>query len=306
MAKIVFMGTPDFALPTLQMLINTHEVIGVVTQPDRPVGRKGEFTPPPVKVLAQAHAIPVLQPQKLRHPDATTQLGAWQADLFIVAAFGQLLPQNVLDMPKYGCLNVHGSLLPRWRGAAPIQAAIQHGDTETGVTIMQMDAGLDTGAMLTKRVIPIRADETAQTLHDTMAQVGAELLHGTLADYLAGKLTPQPQDNALATFAPQIQKSDGQIDWSKPANWIERTVRAFTPWPAAYSFWEGKQIKWHRARVGEGIAPQGQVIREGESVAIGTGEGLLYPEVVQLEGKKVVTISEFLNGYPQFTGATLA
>ncbi len=307
MTKIVFMGTPDFALPTLSALLSTYEVIGVVTQPDRPAGRKGELTPPPVKVLAQQHGIPVLQPPKLRHPDAIAQLSQWQADVFVVAAFGQILPQRVLDMPRMGCLNVHGSLLPRWRGAAPIQAAIQHGDSKTGITIMQMDAGLDTGPILTQRALAIHPDDTGQTLHDRMAQLGAELLLDTLPDYLAGKLTPTPQDDALATFAPQISKQDGHVDWSKSAAWIERTVRAFSPWPTAYSFWEGKQLKWHKAHAAVGSAPLGQVIRGADGVvAIGTGDGLFCPQIVQLEGKKAVTIAEFLNGYPQFVGAKLA
>ena len=232
MATIIFMGTPDFAVPSLRALIQHHDVIGVITQPDRPAGRKGKLKQPPIKQLAQQHNIPVFQPEKLRRKATQQDLLDWQPqvpDLYVVAAFGQILPQSVLDIPKHGSINVHGSLLPRWRGAAPINAAIRAGDQETGITIMVMDAGMDTGPMLSKRAIPIEATETAQTLHDKMAQLGADLLTDTIPGYLAGDIQPEPQDDELATYAPQISKEDGEIDWTQNAASIERLVRAFTP-----------------------------------------------------------------------------
>lgn len=308
MANIIFMGTPDFAVPTLQALIAHHTVLGVITQPDRPAGRKGQLKQPPVKQLAQQHNIPVFQPEKLRRKASQQALLEWQPvvpDVYVVAAFGQILPQSVLDIPHQGSINVHGSLLPRWRGAAPINAAIRAGDSETGITIMVMDAGLDTGPMLSKRAIPIAPDETAQTLHDKMAQLGADLLIDTLPGYLSGEVQPQVQDDALATYAPQIKKEEGAIDWAQAAASIERLVRAFTPWPGTYTFWGGKQLKIHAGRVQAGSAQPGQVLEQGGALCIGTGDGLYCPTEVQLEGKKRAPIADFVNGYPDFVGAQL-
>jgi methionyl-tRNA formyltransferase len=306
MAKIVFMGTPDFAVPTLKALLQQHEVIGVVTQPDRPAGRGGQIHQSPVKQLALERGIPVFQPEKLRRKEAIAVLTQWQPDLYVVAAFGQILPQAVLDLPPQGSINVHGSLLPRWRGAAPIQAAIRAGDAETGITIMVMDAGLDTGPMLSKRAIPITPEETGQSLHDKMAVLGAELLIDTLPGYLSGDIQPQSQDEALVTFAPQINKEDGRIDWMQDAASIERLVRAFTPWPGTYTFWNGKQLKIHSGTVGEGSAEPGKVIERAGRTAIGTGSGLYYPAEIQLEGKKRASIADFVNGYRDFSRANLA
>ncbi len=303
MAKVVFMGTPEFAVPSLQALIEQHEVIGVVTQPDRPAGRGGEVRLSPIKVVAQSANILLLQPEKLRHVlDALRQ---WPADVFIVAAFGQLLPQSMLDLPPHGCVNVHGSLLPRWRGAAPIHAAIRAGDKETGITIMRIDAGLDTGPMLSKRAIPILSIDTGQTLHDKMAQLGADLLIETLPAYLAGDIKPQTQDETLVTYAPQIEKYEGAIDWTISAESIERLVRAFTPWPGTYALWQGKQVKIHKGHVLEGEAAPGEVVAHEGTCAIGTGHNLYAPTEVQMEGKKRVSIADFLRGYPEFVGATL-
>src|SRR5687768_9616664 len=204
MAKIVFMGTPEFAVPALQQLIHHHEVIGVVTQPDRPAGRNRQVQVSPVKQAAEPAGIPVFQPEKLRRPEAIEQLAAWPADVYVVAAFGQILPQAVLDLPPHGSINIHASLLPRWRGAAPINAAIRAGDAETGITIMKMDAGLDTGPMLAQRAIPIARDETAETLHDKLSTLGGDLLIDTLPGYLSGDIQPMPQDSTLATLAPRI------------------------------------------------------------------------------------------------------
>ncbi|MEO0563720.1 MAG: methionyl-tRNA formyltransferase, partial [Chloroflexota bacterium] len=244
MAKVIFMGTPDFAVPILQHLIDEHNVIGVVTQPDRPVGRKGKLRQPPIKQTALANDIPVFQPDSLRKAhaiDALREMGT--PDVYVVAAFGQILPQTVLDIPHQGSINVHASLLPRWRGAAPIQAAIREGDDETGVTIMKMDAGLDTGPMLSTAHIDIAEDETGESLHDKLSALGADLLAATLPGYLNGTVEPLPQDNETATIAPQIKKTDGEIDWTWSAEQIERLVRAYTPWPGTYTFWGDKRLK---------------------------------------------------------------
>lgn len=306
MARIVFMGTPDFAVPTLRALIAHHDVVGVVTQPDRPAGRRSVLTPPPIKGVALEHGIDVFQPEKLRKADAIATLKRWEdIDAYVVAAFGQILPQSVLDIPRLGSINVHASLLPRWRGAAPIQAAIRAGDAETGITIMKMDAGLDTGPMLRARAIPIAPDETGASLHDKLATLGAELLIATLADYFSGLIVPQPQDDALATLAPRIDKDEGRIDWTRPAVEIERLVRAFTPWPGTFTGFNGALLKILRGTVIAGSAAPGQVIRSDGGLAVGTGDGLFVPQTVQLAGKNPVTAGDFARGYPDFTGATL-
>lgn len=306
MARIVFMGTPDFAVPSLQALIDHHEVVGVVTQPDRPAGRGGKVRQSPIKQLAVAHDITVFQPKKLRKPDAIETLQKWaDVDLFVVAAFGQILPQAVLDMPEHGSINVHASLLPRWRGAAPIHAAIRAGDSETGVTIMVMDAGLDTGPMLSKVVTPIAADETGQSLHDRLAELGADLLVQTLPGYLDGSIQPEAQPDAGVTYAGQIDKSEGAINWSDDAASIERLVRAFTPWPGTFTQWNDTQLKIHAGTVSEGDLAVGEVGIVDGAVAIGTGDRLFLPTEVQLAGKTRTNIDDFINGYQDFVGATL-
>ncbi len=303
MAKVVFMGTPEFAAAPLRRLIEAHEVIGVVTQPDRPAGRHRQVQVSPVKQLALEAGIPIQQPEKLRRPEAVEALKVWSPDVFVVAAFGQILPQAVLDLPPHGSLNIHASLLPRWRGAAPINAAIRAGDAASGITIMKMDAGLDTGPILTQRAISLAPDETAQTLHDRLSIIGADLLIETLPGYLNGSIIPTAQDTSQATFAPRIDKAEGQIDWTRSAAEIERLVRAFTPWPGTFTTWNGKQLKILSAAVGQGSAEPGQVVQRDGQIAIGTGGGLFYPLRVQLEGKGPVTIAEFLRGYPGIVGA---
>lgn len=306
MAKIVFMGTPDFAVPVLRSLIAHHTVIGVVTQPDRPAGRNRQVQLSPIKQAALDAGIPVFQPEKLRRTEAVETLRQWSADVYVVAAFGQILPQTVLDLPPHGSINVHASLLPRWRGAAPIQAAIRYGDHETGVTIMKMDAGLDTGPMLRQQSIPIASDETGQSLHDKLAQLGAELLTQTLPDYLAGAITPRAQDDSLMTYAPMVTKEEGNISWREPAIVIERLVRAFTPWPGTYTVWNGQQLKIHAGTVGEGSSEVGRVIQTRQGIAIGTVDGLFYPAQVQLAGRKTMPIDEFVRGQSDFIGALLS
>lgn len=305
MAKVVFMGTPDFAAPSLTALMKSQDLVGVVTQPDRPAGRKKRLRESPVKRLARAARIPIIQPRRIREKWAIETLRAWAADVYVVAAYGQILPQSVLDLPIQGTVNVHASLLPRWRGAAPIQAAIQAGDRESGITIMLVDAGLDTGPMLAKRALPLAYDETGQSLHDKLSLLGAELLVESLPRYLSGEIKPQAQDESLATYAPQIKKAEGRIDWTRSAMEIERLVRAFTPWPGTYTCWRSALLRILAGRAGAGSADAGQVVERQGSLAIGTGHGLYFPAMLQLAGKRPLPVSDFVNGYNDFAEARL-
>lgn len=306
MATIVFMGTPDFAVPALRLLIQHHTVLGVVTQPDRPAGRNRQMQASPVKLTAEAAGIPVFQPEKIRRAEAVETLRAWPADLFVVAAFGQILPQIVLDLPHYGSLNIHASLLPRWRGAAPIQAVVRAGDLESGVTIMRMDAGLDTGPILMQRAIPLAADETGASLHDQLSLLGGDLLIETIPGYLDGHIQPRAQDDALATLARRINKDEGRIIWTSAAHEIDRTVRAFTPWPGTFTKWDDKLLKILSGEVMGGSADPGRVLLRDGQLAIGTGDGLYLPVRLQLEGRAAVNASDFVRGYPAFIGVQLA
>lgn len=290
------MGSPDFALATLRALHANYPVIGVVTQPDRIAGRGRELKPPPVKTLALDLGIPVIQPEKLRNPEAIEQLRAWSPDLIVVAAFGQILKQDVLGLPPFGCINVHASLLPRWRGAAPINAAILHGDEKTGITIMKMDAGLDTGPILSQRSVRINPDETAGSLFETLSQLGAGLLLDTLPGYLAGEIVPHPQPESGVTYAPMLKKEDGLLDFSHPAEELERKVRAFNPWPGTYFEWAGSLLKVHRAGTVPGKKRGGERIVQDGLPAIGTSDGLLVLEEVQPAGKKPMSGKAFLAG----------
>lgn len=295
--RLVFMGSPEFALPSLQALAERYPLAGVVTQPDRPAGRGRALTPPPVKELALQLGLPVIQPRRLREPGAMEQLRAWQPDLIVVAAFGQILRPEVLDLPPFACLNVHASLLPRWRGAAPIQAALLHGDQETGITIMKMDPGVDTGPLLNQRAIPIRPDDTAAALSERLARLGAELLTETLPAYLSGALQPQPQDDAQATYAPMLKKADGQLDFNQPAVHLARRVRAFNPWPGAFTAWQGQLLKIHRARAVDAPSPgPGITTVYADLPALGTVQGLLLLDEVQPAGKKPMPGEVFLRG----------
>ena len=306
MARVLFLGTPDFALPSLQALMAEHEVVGVVTQPDARAGRRRQIRESPVKLAAEAAGIPVFQPNRLRGDDAAqASLRAFAADVFVVAAFGQILPQSALSIPPHGVINVHASLLPRWRGAAPIQAAIRAGDALSGITIMLLDEGLDTGPMLSTRDIPLADDETGGSLHDRLARLGADLLADTLPRWLAGDIAPQPQDDARSTYAPRIKKSDGAIDWTQSAIHIERLTRALNPAPGAYTTWQGKRLTIHAGIVAEGQAQTGLVTAHGQGIAIGTGDGLFCPARVQLSGKRPLPIRDFINGYGAIIGAQL-
>ncbi|MEW5940651.1 MAG: methionyl-tRNA formyltransferase [Chloroflexota bacterium] len=301
MTRIVFMGSPEFALPSLRALASAYNVVGVVTQPDRASGRGRELKSPPVKFLALELGIPVIQPEKLRAPEAMDQLRAWNPGLIVVAAFGQILKPDVLDLPRFGCLNVHASLLPRWRGAAPINAAILAGDEETGVTIMQMDAGLDTGPMLAKRAFRLAPDVTAGEAFHALSALGADLLLATLPDYLSGKLTPVPQPAEGVTYAPALRKEDGRLDFARPAAELDRRVRAMNPWPGAWFEWNGSPLKVTRASVRGGgqraasEASGSRLIVEGRPAVMCADEALALEEV-QPAGKRVMTGKSFLAG----------
>ena len=290
------MGSPDFALPTLRALAGQYSVVGVVTQPDRASGRGRELKAPAVKRLALELGIPVMQPEKLRLPEAMEQLRSWAPELIVVAAFGQILKKDVLELPRYGCLNVHASLLPRWRGAAPVNAAILHGDDETGVTIMQMDVGLDTGPMLRQRSIPLRQEDTAGSVFEKLSLLGADLLLETLPNYLSGKLTPIPQPEEGITYAPMLKKEEGQLDFTHDVHELERRVRAFNPWPGAFMDFDGVLLKIHRARVETGEAMEGQRLIVQDQPAVGAQGGILILEEVQPAGKKTMSGKSFLAG----------
>ncbi|MBI5953719.1 MAG: methionyl-tRNA formyltransferase [Chloroflexi bacterium] len=296
--RVVFMGSPDFALPSLSALAKVYDVVGVVTQPDRASGRGRELKAPPVKTLALELNIPVMQPEKLRAPEAMNQLRKWSPDLIVVAAFGQILKRDVLDLPRYGCINVHASLLPRWRGAAPINAAILAGDEETGVTIMKMDVGLDTGPMLAAKSIRIGRDDTAGSVFQALSKLGADLLLKTLPEYLAGDLKPVPQPEEGATYAPMLKKEDGLLDFSHPAVKLERRVRAMNPWPGAWFEWDGNPLKVLRASIVSGDKALASGVRftvEGKP-AIQSADGALVLEEVQPAGRKVMPGKSFLAG----------
>jgi methionyl-tRNA formyltransferase len=290
------MGSPDFALPILRALADAYDVVGVVTQPDRASGRGREVKPPPVKMLAQELKLPAIQPEKLRQPEATEQLRAWNPDLIVVAAFGQILRKDVLDLPRFGCINVHASLLPRWRGAAPINAAILHGDENTGVTLMKMDVGLDTGPILSQRSIRLTRDDTAGSVFETLSHLGADLLIKTLPDYLAGKIQPVSQPEEGATYAPMLKKEEGRLDFTRPAEELERRIRAFNPWPGAFMDFDGTSLKIHRVHIEAGEAEVGQRLIYQDQPAVGAGRGLIILDEVQPAGKKSMSGKSFLAG----------
>jgi len=306
MPRIVFMGTPAFAVPSLQALHQNYTVIGVVTQPDKAAGRGQRLALSPVKQFALEAGLPLIQPHKLREPEAQAQLAAWQPDLIVVAAYGQILKPVVLNLPPRGCLNVHASLLPRWRGAAPIAASLLAGEAETGCTIMQMEVGLDTGAILSQSATPILSEDTTATLTARLAQLGADLLIDTLPQYLSGALTPQPQDEALATYAPQLKKEDGHLNFTQTAAELERRVRAFTPWPGAFALWNGQPLKILKVSVAPEVrgAP-GTVVPMPRGVAVACAEGGLWLELIQPAGKKPMPAMDFARGARDFIGVQL-
>jgi methionyl-tRNA formyltransferase len=308
MTRVVFMGTPDFAVPVLDRLVREdYELIAVYTRADQPAGRGQRLEQSPVKQYALERGLRVEQPRALRSAAEQAALAAFQPDVIVVAAYGLILPQPVLDLPPYGCINTHGSILPRHRGAAPIAATILAGDTETGITIMRMDAGVDTGPILSAAYIPIAADDTTGTLTAKLSQLAAGLLVRTLPRWLSGAIETLPQLEEGATYAPRIEKGDGRIDWSEPAELIARKVRAFHPWPSAFATWNGQQLKVMKARAGEGATVPGEVIAGGRNQAgVGTGQGILWLDEVQLAGKKPAPIAAFLAGARGFVGSFLS
>jgi methionyl-tRNA formyltransferase len=294
---IVFMGSPEFSLPSLRRLAESFDVVGVVTQPDRPAGRGRKLAPPAVKLLAEELGLPTIQPKRVRDPEAMAQIEAWKPNLIVVVAFGQILRSNLLDLPAHGCINVHASLLPRWRGAAPIQAAILRGDQQTGITIMRLDPGMDSGPILSQRAVDILPEDTAGTLSERLACVGADLLLETLPGYLEGSITPQQQDSSEATMAPMLKKEDGLLDFNQPTAALERRVRAFQPWPGAFLPWRGEALKFLQAAVATDRQgqPGERFVLHGHP-AIRTPDGALMLLEVQPAGKKPMPGKVFLLG----------
>lgn len=291
-----------FAARHLAALIESeHSICAVYTQPDRPSGRGKKLNPSAVKALATEHHIPVLQPSSLKNSDSQQQLAEFNADIMVVVAYGLLLPQAVLDAPKHGCINVHGSLLPRWRGAAPIQRAIEAGDVKTGVTIMQMDIGLDTGAMLLSAECPISTDDTAASLHDRLAELGPPALLEALSDIAENRRTPKAQDDSLSNYAAKIDKAEAQIQWQEPAEQLVRKIRAFNPFPVSFTELKGERLKIHRAQVNPAPASKapGTIDVQGKNIIVHCGEGTLLIKSLQLPGKKACDAATFLNGFSQ-------
>ncbi|WP_020564831.1 methionyl-tRNA formyltransferase [Methylosarcina fibrata] len=298
--KIIFAGTPDFAVPTLEMLLSSgHEIVAVYTQPDRPSGRGRKLQPGPVKEIALKAGIPVFQPLGFKSPEALEQLVSLHADLMVVVAYGMILPQAVLDEPRLGCINVHASLLPRWRGAAPIQRAIMAGDRQTGVTIMRIALKLDAGDMLHKEEIPIGPHDTADELHDKLAVLGARGLAGVLPELESGRTHAERQDESRVTYAHKLEKSEAELDWSRPAIELDRKIRGLCSWPVAQTLFDGKILRiWRAEIVGERAeAEPGTVISSRRTVDVVTGDGILRLLEVQLPGGKRMPIEAFLNAH---------
>jgi len=299
--KVVYMGTPDFAVAPLEAIIKAgHEVIAVVTQPDKQRGRGKEMQMTPVKECELSYGIPVLQPVKIKEKEAVEELKKYSADIFVVAAFGQILSEEILEMPKYGCVNIHASLLPKYRGAAPIQWAVIDGEEKTGVTIQQMEKGLDTGDILFVKEVVLDKKETGESLYDKLTHVGADLIVEALASIEKGDVHPKKQNDALACYASRLTKDMGKIDFSKDAIVIERLIRGLNSWPSAYTFYRGKTLKIWDAEVTDAETDKkpGTVLRvTKDAVEVATGKGTLLFKEVQLEGKKKVTVKDFLLGY---------
>ncbi|MCO8162385.1 methionyl-tRNA formyltransferase [Pseudomonas sp. 21LCFQ010] len=295
--RIVFAGTPEFAAEHLKALLDSpYQIVAVYTQPDRPAGRGQKLMPSPVKQLAQQHNVPVLQPPTLRDAQAQAELAALQPDLMVVVAYGLILPQVVLDIPRLGCINSHASLLPRWRGAAPIQRAVQAGDAESGVTVMRMEAGLDTGPMLLKSVTPISADDTGGGLHDRLAELGPPAVLQAIAGLADGSLTGEVQDDSLATYAHKLNKDEARLDWSRPAIELERLIRAFNPWPICHSTLAGEALKVLAASLADGSGVPGTILDASkDGLLVACGEQALRLTRLQLPGGKALNFADLFN-----------
>ncbi|SMP11333.1 methionyl-tRNA formyltransferase [Desulfurobacterium pacificum] len=307
--KMVFMGTPDFAVPSLKALIDKgFNVSLVVTQPDKPAGRGKKLTPPPVKVVAEKNGIPVVQPEKIKNNEEFKKLlEDISPDLIVVVAYGKILPSWLLNLPRYGCINLHASLLPEYRGASPIQSALLDGKEKTGVTVMKISEELDAGDILSQRVVPIEKNDNAETLHDKLAKVGAELLVETIPLYIKGEIKPTAQEHSKATYCTRITKEMGKIDWNEPAEKIFNKVRAFTPWPSAYTTFNGKRLKIIQAEPVDCSfsASPGTVVKADKELIVSTGKGCLKILRLKPEGRKEISAEEFLRGYPIKTGDKL-
>jgi len=295
--RVIFMGSPDFAIPILKALAKSYEVVGVVTQPDRPAGRGRKLTSPPIKKLAQELNLSVIQPSKVHNSETINQLTIWEPEVIIVAAFGQILKKEILDTPPSGCVNVHASLLPRWRGAAPINAAIYHGDKETGITIMKMDEGLDTGPIISQHSIQIDPSDDAGTLSNKLSELGGKLIIETLPQYLSGEITPLPQKDSAATYAPMLKKADGLLDFAHSTEQLERKVKAYSPWPGTFMYWSGKILKINKAHADHQISGEpGQTVMRDNLPGVYTNDGILMLDEVQPAGKNKMPGKVFLNG----------
>jgi len=308
--RIVFMGTPEFAVPSMTALLRSdHTVVGVVTQPDRPKGRGQELAASPIKQLAEQHGLPILQPLKMKDPAFLDSLAAWKPDLIVVAAFGRILPKVILDLPSRGCINVHASLLPKYRGAGPIQWAIIRGEHETGITTMLMDEGMDTGAILLQEQLPIAPDDTAGTLSAKLAEVGGRLLIETIAQFETGALVPKPQDHARATMAPLLKKEDGLLDWTLPALELANRVRGLSPWPGAYTYLgEDRWVIWNASVHNRSAAggPPGTVLHATkEGLLVATGSGVLRIKEFQPANSRRMSVAQFLAGHTLAPGPRL-
>ncbi len=309
--RVVFMATPDFAVPALHLLIsNSYQIVAVYTQPDKPAGRSLQPVPPPVKRLAMDHSIPVVQPETLEASSAFEELASYSPDLIVVAAYGRILPSRMLALPRFGCLNLHPSLLPRHRGSSPIANTILCGDEVTGVTVMLMDAGMDSGPILAQREVFVSPEDTGGSLTPKLAHIGAELLLESLPLWIGGKIRPQPQDESQATFSRMLTKEDGEIDWKLPAVQLWRRIRAFDPWPGCHAWWKGRRLKVCEALPLAGGGEVGKVIAiiepAGAVVGVVTGMGVLGLLRVQLEGRREMSAADFIRGQRDFVGSVLA
>jgi methionyl-tRNA formyltransferase len=297
--RIVFIGAGEIGVPTLRALVKSgrHELVAIVTQPDKPTGRAQRIEPPPIKRALAGGKIPILQPSRIKDRQAVEQIRALTPEMIVVMAYGQILPRDLLETPRIACLNLHASLLPRWRGAAPIQAAIAAGDYETGITVMYMDEGLDTGDILLQRKIDILPTDTGGSLHDRLAQIAPKALLQALQSLAKNTAAPIPQDNALATYAPKLTRGDGKIDWSEPAETIERKIRAFNPWPGAFMKLDGRNLKVFSASIVDLSGKPGEILRSEKELVIAAGEDALSLVEVQLEGKRRMSAAQFSRGH---------
>ncbi len=300
------MGSPDFAVPALCAIHQHFNLVGVVSQPDRPGGRGRKLRAPPIKARSQELGVPVIQPETLKNETVLDHIESWGPDLIVVTAYGQILPPNILTIARNNAINVHASLLPRWRGAAPIQAAILMGEAETGITIMKMDAGLDTGPILSQRITPIQDDETGGELSERLSYLGADLLIETIPEYVAGNILPRDQDATLATYAPQLKKADGRLDFLQPSDQLVRQVRAYEPWPTSFIYFNDLRLTVRKAHTAPGLAQPGLVVQHDGFPAIGTKSGLVVLDLIQPAGRKTMPADAFVRGSPEFIDSNIA